>query len=111
VACRTSGRYGTSRAAGRQSQAVARVPPLHQHLPDWQPAGLIHTRELAEQTWPDLSNYDLDHPSSPEPGRGGGALTEAHRIALLLDTLVHDLGRVRPASRTVWTGGSGPTSW
>jgi hypothetical protein len=68
---------------------------LRRHLPDWQPAGVVHTRELAEQTWPDLSNYDLDHSSSPEPGRG--VLREAHRIVLLLDTVLHDISQPRPA--------------
>jgi exodeoxyribonuclease X len=85
--------------AERVKVAVAdRVVTVHDHsrwdvlqrnLPGWQPAGVVRTPELAEQAWPDLSDYSLGHPGDLEPGRGGGALREAHRVTLLLDALVH----------------------
>ena len=55
---------------------------LHRQLPDWQPAGLVFTRELAGQVWPGLDGYDLPaHPSSA---------LEAHAVGLLLAELLRD---------------------
>jgi exodeoxyribonuclease X len=65
---------------------------LARHLPDWQPIGMIRTRDLAEQTWPGLSDYGLSLPGV-KPGRGGRALVEAHRVALLLGALRDQAGR------------------
>lgn len=55
---------------------------LHRQLPDWKPAGLVFTRELAGQVWPGLAGYDLpSHPSSA---------LEAHAVGLLLAELLRD---------------------
>ncbi len=89
-------------------QDDARWDVVARHLPDWQPVGVTHARELAERTWPGLSDYSLILPGV-EPGRGGGALVEAHRVALLLGALRDQAGRPNRAGRIrqVGRGGNG----
>lgn len=53
---------------------------LRRQLPDWEPAGLVFTRELAIEVWPDLDGYDL--PSRPS------SAVEAHAVGLLLAELL-----------------------
>jgi hypothetical protein len=53
---------------------------LRRQLPDWEPAGLVLTRELAGQIRPGLVAYD-------QPGRPSSAL-EAHGVGLLLAELL-----------------------
>lgn len=62
---------------------------LRRHLPDWQPAGLVLTRNLAEHAWPGLADHSLGQISAD----GGlpfqpGAVVEAHVIALLVGRLL-----------------------
>jgi hypothetical protein len=63
---------------------------LRRHLPDWQPAGVVLTRDLAEQAWPGLADYSLGSigvaPGGPD--LGPGAVVEAQVIALLVNTLL-----------------------
>src|SRR5262249_28255217 len=53
---------------------------LRRNLPDWQPAELVLTRSLAEQTWPDLTDYSLGPLTTtarlPTPS-GHGAVVQA----------------------------------
>src|SRR5262249_58740326 len=37
-----------------------RLAVLRRHLPDWQPAGVAYTRELARQVWPRPAGSHLD---------------------------------------------------
>jgi hypothetical protein len=87
--------------AGRLVEVIAdRVLVMHEpdrwnilrrHLPDWQPAGVVLTRNLAEQAWPGLTDYSLGsigvEPRGPDL-RGPGAVVEAQVIALLVATLL-----------------------
>ena len=54
-----------------------------------------------------LSDYNLEPSSGPWPGRGGGALVEAHRVAVLIGALVHDSARPCPVNRTSRTSQAG----
>jgi hypothetical protein len=71
----------------------SRLDVLCRHLPDWRPAGVLFTRELAQQLWPRLNGYDLDtltaHITNQQVDHlGPGAVTEAQAIALLLGALL-----------------------
>jgi hypothetical protein len=71
----------------------ARLDVLRQHLPDWQPADVLITRELAKLVWPRLGGYDLDALTARTTGGqlavvGPGAVAEAQAIALLLGALL-----------------------
>jgi hypothetical protein len=63
---------------------------LRAHLPDWEPRGLLVTRGLARQVWPDMASYDL------QTGRTAGL--EVRSVALLLRELMHDAA-LRPEAR------------
>jgi hypothetical protein len=70
-----------------------RLEVLRRHLPDWQPTGVLVTRELAQQVWPRLDGYDLDtltaHITDQRVDRvGPGAVAEAQAVALLLGALL-----------------------
>jgi DNA polymerase III epsilon subunit-like protein len=69
-----------------------RLEVLRRHLPDWQPAAAVFTRELAERIWPGLADYSL-RPLSQECRRGRGATYEAHATALLLGAALEKAGR------------------
>jgi hypothetical protein len=69
-----------------------RLEILRRHLPDWQPAAVVFTRELAERTWPGLADYSL-WALSPEDQRGRGATAEAHATASLLGAALEESGR------------------
>ena len=84
---------------------AGRLDVLRRHLPDWEPAGVAHTRALAEQTWPGLDGYDLRAvcvAAGVDPPRpGSGAVTEAQAVALLLPALLRDAAAARsPAGGT-----------
>src|SRR5262249_62381024 len=69
-----------------------RLEVLRRHLPDWHPAGVLCTRELAQQLWPRLDGYDLDTVTAMVTNQrvdhlGPGAVTEARAVALLLGVL------------------------
>jgi DNA polymerase III epsilon subunit-like protein len=70
-----------------------RLDILRQHFPDWEPAGVAHTRDLAEQVWPGMADYSLD-PAILRAGLDGfprvgpGAAVEAQAVALLLAALL-----------------------
>src|SRR6266540_790037 len=49
-----------------------RVEVLRAHLPDWEPVGVAHTRELVEQVWPGRADYSLG-PASALAGIHGVA--------------------------------------
>jgi hypothetical protein len=73
--------------------APGRLDLLRRHLPDWQPAGVLFTRHLAEQEWPGLDDYGLDAltllVSDHQLARvGPGATAEAQATALLLGALL-----------------------
>jgi hypothetical protein len=70
-----------------------RLEILRRHLPDWQPAAVVCTRELAERIWPGLADYSLGPPLSQEYRRGRGATVEAHATALLLGAALEESGR------------------
>ncbi len=77
---------------------AARVDVLRRHLPDWEPAAVVHIRVLAERVWPGLVSYDLGSVSvaaslAPLPQSGPGAVAEAYAVALLLPALFRDAGR------------------
>jgi hypothetical protein len=55
---------------------------LHAHLPDWQPRGLVLTREVARHVWPGLDSYDLPYRRH--------AAAEVPAVALLLRELMRD---------------------
>jgi exodeoxyribonuclease X len=55
---------------------------LRAHLPDWQPAGIVFAREIAEQVWPHLDDHDLP--------RRSGADVQAYALLTLIPELVHD---------------------
>jgi hypothetical protein len=61
---------------------ASRWEVLRRQLPDWEPAGLVFTRELASEVWPGLAGYDL-------PSQRSSAL-EAHAVGLLLAELLRD---------------------
>ena len=73
---------------------------LRRHLPDWEPAGVAHTRDLTEQAWPGLPDYALG-PASARAGINGvgrigpSAVVEAHAVALLLTVLIRRAARTR----------------
>jgi len=82
--------------AGRVAEALAgrtvvthdtgRLAILLRHLPDWRPAAVLHTRDLAERLWPGLPGYDR-HALSVVLGSGRvspGAAGEADDVAHLL---------------------------
>ena len=69
-----------------------RLEILRRHLPDWQPAAVVFTRDLAERIWPGLTDYSL-RPLSQEYRRGRGATVEARATALLLGAVVKESGR------------------
>ena len=73
-----------SHAASDPVEAAAWRAILRRHLPDWQPAGVVFTHDLAEQVWPGLDGYHLptDH----------GAAVEAHTVALILTHLLAECG-------------------
>jgi hypothetical protein len=79
----------------------ARWGVLRRHLPGWQPAEVLFTREVAERWWPGLSSYDLD-PLLARATRyrqsrvGPGAAAEAHAVAVLLAALLPAIGRPVP---------------
>ena len=66
---------------------------LRSHLPDWEPAGVAHTRDLAERAWPGLADYSLGA-ASARAGINGvarvgqSAVVEAHAVAFLLTVLI-----------------------
>jgi len=68
-----------------------RLEILRRHLPDWKPAAVVFTRELAERIWPGLADYSL-RPLSQEDQRGRGATLEAHATALLLGAALKESG-------------------
>jgi hypothetical protein len=72
-----------------------RLEILRRHLPDWQPAAVVFTRELAERIWPGLADYSLGPgpPLSQEYRRGRGATVEAHATALLHGAALEESGR------------------
>jgi|SRR5215475_5192664 len=70
-----------------------RLDVLRRHLPDWQPADVLITRELAKLVWPRLDGYDLDALTARTTADqvsvvGPGAVAEAQAIALLLGALL-----------------------
>jgi DNA polymerase III epsilon subunit-like protein len=72
---------------------AGRLDVLRSHLPDWEPVGVAHTRDLAEQTWPGLPDYTLGpavaHAGIKDlPRVGPSAVVEAHAVALLLAALL-----------------------
>ncbi len=72
---------------------AGRLDVLRRHLPDWEPpAGVAHTRDLAEQAWPGLADYALGPATvragiNDVPRVGPSAVVEAHAVALLLAAL------------------------
>ena len=70
-----------------------RLDQLSRHLPDWPPAGVLATRDLADQQWPGLDDYGLDALTALISGNhlarvGPGATAEAQATALLLGVLL-----------------------
>jgi hypothetical protein len=70
-----------------------RLDILRRHLPDWQPADVLITRDLAKLVWPRLDGYDLDALTARTTADqvtavGPGAVAEAQAIALLLGALL-----------------------
>lgn len=76
---------------------------LRRHLPDWQPAGLAFTGDLAGHVWPDLADWSLGAVAARAgipgimPGVARSAIVEAQVIALLLGRLVVELGQAPAA--------------
>src|SRR5262249_2779059 len=71
----------------------SRLDQLSRHLPDWPPAGVLSTRDLAEQQWPGLDNSGLEvltalTSDNPLIRGGPGATAEAQATALLLGVLL-----------------------
>src|SRR5262249_25532074 len=55
---------------------------LRAHLPDWEPRGLVVTREVAGVVWPDLADYRIN--------TGKGATVQALAVYGLLHELLVD---------------------
>lgn len=86
----------------------AQLDVLRRHLPDWHPAGILITRDLAQQLWPRLDGYDLDTLTARVTNQrvdrvGPGAVTEARAVALLLGALLPAASHP-PASQAIDPG-------
>src|SRR5262249_49811377 len=58
--------------------------------PDWEPAGVVVTRDLAERAWPGLADYSLGSLGKEPGGRGlgPGAVVEARVVTFLVGPLL-----------------------
>ncbi len=71
-----------------------RLDVLRTHLPDWEPAGVAHTRDLAEKAWPGQLDYSLGAAAALAqlagvgPDVGPAAEEQALAVALLLAALI-----------------------
>jgi DNA polymerase III epsilon subunit-like protein len=77
---------------------AGRLDILRRHLPDWEPAALAYTRDMAERAWPGLGDYTLG-PILASVGIDGFrrvdplcAAVEARAVALLLCALLEHAG-------------------
>jgi hypothetical protein len=81
-----------------------RLDVLRRHLPDWRPADVLITRELAKLVWPRLDGYDLDTLTARMTDCqlatvGPGAVAEAQATALLLGALLPAASDLPPRLR------------
>src|SRR5262249_32148821 len=91
-------------AVGERTVVVhdrARWEVLCRHLPGWQPAEVVFTREVAERWWPGLSSYELDpllaRATKHRRSRvGPDAVAEAHAVAVVLAALLPAMRRAAP---------------
>src|SRR5215470_18018805 len=91
-------------AVGERTVVVhdrARWEVLCRHLPGWQPAEVVFTREVAERWWPGLSSYELGpllaRATKHRRSRvGPDAVAEAHAVAVVLAALLPAMRRAAP---------------